>query len=133
MAGGSQNNELFPAEVNADAMFRCVRVSPVDEAEEEFAYQTTVSIAGHLFKGVLYDHGSAGPGELPSSSSSRYQLLTHGEGSSSPATTGAAPTANASDVANTATTAELLEPYPTPLSAFVAGTPFFQHQRYRPS
>ncbi|XP_074587399.1 protein SHI RELATED SEQUENCE 1-like isoform X1 [Curcuma longa] len=134
-AGGSQNHELFPAEVNAEAMFRCVRVSPVDEAEEEYAYQTTVSIAGHVFKGVLYDHGAAGPGDLPSSSSSRYQLLTHGEDSSSPATTGAAPIANASasDAANTAATAELLEPYPTPLSAFVAGTPFFPHQRYRPS
>ncbi|ONK73651.1 uncharacterized protein A4U43_C04F33830 [Asparagus officinalis] len=49
----------FRREVSLPAVFRCVRVSQVDEGDqEELAYQTSVSIGGgHLFKGILYDHG----------------------------------------------------------------------------
>ncbi|KAK6131253.1 hypothetical protein DH2020_035010 [Rehmannia glutinosa] len=47
----------FPAEVNSPAVFRCVRVSAVDNAEEHLAYQTAVNIGGHVFKGILYDQG----------------------------------------------------------------------------
>lgn len=48
----------FPAELSSPAVFRCVRVSGTDDdADEEFAYQTSVNISGHVFKGVLYDHG----------------------------------------------------------------------------
>jgi len=34
-----------------------VRVTGVEDGENEFAYQATVKIGGHIFKGVLYDQG----------------------------------------------------------------------------
>lgn len=125
ITGGTVVRGSLPPEVSAEAMFRCVRVSPVDEADDEYAYQTTVSIAGHVFKGILYDHG-ADADHHPSSSSSRCHLLPHGDGSSSQNATAAAAAA-----ASTAP-AELLNPYPTPLSSFIAaGTQFFP-QTHRP-
>uniref|UniRef100_A0A7C9AEJ2 Uncharacterized protein n=1 Tax=Opuntia streptacantha TaxID=393608 RepID=A0A7C9AEJ2_OPUST len=47
----------FPAEVSSPAVFRCVRVSSIDDTEDEIAYQTAVNIGGHVFKGILYDQG----------------------------------------------------------------------------
>lgn len=48
----------FPAEVRSPAVFNCVRVSSIDDlGEDQFAYQTAVSIGGHVFKGILYDQG----------------------------------------------------------------------------
>ncbi|KAK1357616.1 Lateral root primordium (LRP) protein-like protein [Heracleum sosnowskyi] len=48
----------FPAEVRSSAVFNCVRVSSVDDlGEDQFAYQTAVSIGGHVFKGIIYDQG----------------------------------------------------------------------------
>ncbi|OWM80298.1 hypothetical protein CDL15_Pgr019578 [Punica granatum] len=38
------------------ALFRCVRVSSFEEPEQ-LAYQTSVRIGGHVFKGILYDDG----------------------------------------------------------------------------
>ncbi|XP_039123163.1 protein SHI RELATED SEQUENCE 1-like [Dioscorea cayenensis subsp. rotundata] len=120
----------FPAEVSSPAVFRCVRVSPMDEAEDEYAYQTAVSIGGHVFKGILYDQGP----------DSHLHHQHPGESSSSP-TTAAIPSsstaaaASASAVVVTAattgtSTAALLDPgslYPAPLSAFMASTQFFPH------
>ncbi|WOK95166.1 hypothetical protein Cni_G03873 [Canna indica] len=128
--GGSLDHERFPPEVSAPAVFRCVRVSHVDQGDDVYAYQTAVSIGGHVFKGLLYDHGPEG--EYPSTSSSRYQLH-HGEGSSSPAAIAAATAATnagAGDhpIGTAPAATELLEPYPTPLSAFISGTQFFSHQ-----
>ncbi|XP_059293671.1 protein SHI RELATED SEQUENCE 1-like isoform X2 [Lycium ferocissimum] len=47
----------FPAEVSFPAVFRCIRVSSIDNVVDEYAYQTSVNIAGHVFKGILYDQG----------------------------------------------------------------------------
>ncbi|KAL8168004.1 hypothetical protein V2J09_009503 [Rumex salicifolius] len=48
----------FPAEVSYPAVFRCVRVSSMEEGgDDQVAYQTAVSIGGHVFKGLLYDQG----------------------------------------------------------------------------
>ncbi|KAK1369546.1 Protein SHORT INTERNODES [Heracleum sosnowskyi] len=48
----------FPAEVTTPATFRCVRVSSEDQdAVDEYAYQASVNIQGHIFKGILYDRG----------------------------------------------------------------------------
>ncbi|XP_042459572.1 protein SHI RELATED SEQUENCE 1-like [Zingiber officinale] len=127
--------ESFPAEVSAPASFRCVRVSHVDEGDEVYAYQTAINIGGHVFKGLLYDHGpEAGPSETyppggASTSSSRHPHLRHpgDTGSSSPTATAAL-----GDAAINATGVDqLFDPYPTPLSAFMAGTQFFPHQ-HRP-
>ncbi|KAG6410824.1 hypothetical protein SASPL_128893 [Salvia splendens] len=51
----------FPGEVCFPAIFRCVRVSSMDNVVDEYAYQTTVNIAGHLFTGLLYDQGPPEP------------------------------------------------------------------------
>lgn len=43
--------------MRAQALFKCVRVTGVEDGDDEFAYQATVKIGGHIFKGVLYDQG----------------------------------------------------------------------------
>ncbi|KAA8544583.1 hypothetical protein F0562_022558 [Nyssa sinensis] len=49
--------EVLPGQVRAPAMFKCVRVTAVDDGEDEYAYQAVVKIGGHVFKGFLYDQG----------------------------------------------------------------------------
>ncbi|KAL8543043.1 hypothetical protein ACS0TY_003789 [Phlomoides rotata] len=51
----------LPGEVCCPAMFRCVRVSSMDNVVDEYAYQTSVSIGGHVFTGILYDQGPHEP------------------------------------------------------------------------
>ncbi|XP_059637329.1 protein SHI RELATED SEQUENCE 1-like [Cornus florida] len=113
----------YPAEVNSPAVFRCVRVSGMNDAEEQYAYQTAVNISGHVFKGILYDQGPE---------SSYAANVATGEGSSG----GGAQQFNLITAAAAATTTSnqavtLLEPsmYPTPLGAFMAGTQFFPPPR----
>ncbi|CAD6224103.1 unnamed protein product [Miscanthus lutarioriparius] len=48
--------ERFAREVSMDAVLRRVRLG-VGGPEPEVAYYTTVTIAGHVFRGVLYDVG----------------------------------------------------------------------------
>ena len=43
--------------MRAPAVFKCVRVTAVDDEEGEYAYQAVVKIGGHVFKGFLYDQG----------------------------------------------------------------------------
>lgn len=71
MVGAAQGKGGLPPEVRAQALFKCVRVTGVEDGENEFAYQATVKIGGHIFKGVLYDQGvdngqavTSNPGEL---------------------------------------------------------------------
>lgn len=47
----------FPVELSIAATFQCVRVSSEDNVVDQYAYQTAVSIGGHIFKGILYDQG----------------------------------------------------------------------------
>ncbi|KAI4305930.1 hypothetical protein L6164_029256 [Bauhinia variegata] len=49
--------ESLPGQVRAPAVFKCVRVTAVDDGEDEYAYQAVVKIRGHVFKGLLYDQG----------------------------------------------------------------------------
>lgn len=107
----------FPAEVSSPAVFRCVRVSAVDDAAEHYAYQTAVNISGHVFKGILYDQGRYGGGE--GSSGSQQQPLDLIASTSSAATTSNAHM----------TMLESSSVYPTPLNAFMAGTQFFPPPR----
>ncbi|KAJ7966824.1 protein SHI RELATED SEQUENCE 1-like [Quillaja saponaria] len=105
----------FPAEVNSQAVFRCVRVSAVHNADDQYAYQTAVNIAGHVFRGILYDHGVEA-GESSSGAGGDAQqlnLIT--------AATTTTPTSN-----------QLVDPsslYPAPLNAFMTGTQFFPPPR----
>ncbi|XP_016487105.2 protein EXPRESSION OF TERPENOIDS 1-like [Nicotiana tabacum] len=47
----------FPSKVNSTAVFHRVRMSSIEENEDQIAYQTAVNIGGHIFKGILYDQG----------------------------------------------------------------------------
>lgn len=47
----------LPGQVRAPAVFKCVRVTSIDDGEDEYAYQAVVKIGGHVFKGFLYDQG----------------------------------------------------------------------------
>ncbi|KAG2244806.1 hypothetical protein Bca52824_093372 [Brassica carinata] len=53
--GGSR--EAWPGQVRAAAVFKCVRVTAVEDGDDEYAYQAVVKIGGHIFKGFLYDQG----------------------------------------------------------------------------
>ncbi|BAT77722.1 hypothetical protein LR48_Vigan09g028500 [Vigna angularis] len=113
----------FPPEVSTSAVFRCVRVSAVDASDEQCAYQTSVNIGGHVFKGILYDQGPE---------SSYTSAVTEGSSGGEPRHLGlitAAATATA-----TATTVggnNPFEPslYPASLNAFMSGTQFFHPPR----
>ncbi|KAJ4775296.1 SHI-related sequence 7 [Rhynchospora pubera] len=114
----------FPAEVSSEAVFRCVKIGPLDEADDdELAYQTAVSIGGHIFKGILRNHG---PETVD------YNQLHGGDPASSPSV--AAATSSEAGVgvggshAATSAAQVLMDSYPTPLGAFMQGTPFFPHQ-----
>ncbi|KAE8734777.1 Protein LATERAL ROOT PRIMORDIUM 1 [Hibiscus syriacus] len=49
--------ETLPAQLRAPAVFKCVRVTAVEDGKDEFAYEAVVKIGGHVFKGLLYDQG----------------------------------------------------------------------------
>ncbi|XAR57943.1 hypothetical protein NMG60_11026261 [Bertholletia excelsa] len=109
----------FPAEVNTPALFRCVRLSSVEDADEEYAYQSAVNIGGHVFKGLLYDHGPESQfaaGESSSGAASGPNVIS--------ATATAA-------MGSPAAAAPFLDPslYPAPLNTFISGTQFFSHPR----
>ncbi|KAI4336824.1 hypothetical protein L6164_015304 [Bauhinia variegata] len=112
----------FPSQLNSPAVFRCVRVSPMENTpDEQYAYQTAVNIGGHVFKGILYDQGAEGP----------YTTGGHGE---SPSGGGEAQQLNLITAAATNTTTTTGNPfdpslYPAPLNTFMAGTQFFPPPR----
>ncbi|XP_022760032.1 protein SHI RELATED SEQUENCE 5-like isoform X2 [Durio zibethinus] len=101
----------FPPEVNSPAVFRCVKVSAMDDVDEEFAYQTAVNIAGHLFKGILYDQGPESRYTSGGESSEQLNLIR----------AAAATTTTAATSSNPGTS--MLDPslYPAPLNDFMAG------------
>lgn len=57
--------ESLPGQVRAPAVFKCVRVTAVEDGEDEYAYQAVVKIGGHVFKGFLYDQGVEGRDGFP--------------------------------------------------------------------
>lgn len=110
----------FPSEVNSPAVFRCVRVSAVEDSDEQYAYQTAVNIGGHLFKGILYDQGPENRYATGGESSQQLNLIT------------AAPTMTTTATTPTTTNpSAAIDPsfYPPPLNAFMAGTQFFPPPR----
>ncbi|KAK4365108.1 hypothetical protein RND71_016466 [Anisodus tanguticus] len=111
----------FPAEVSSQAVFRCVKVSAIDDAEDQYAYHTAVNIGGHLFKGILYDQGpegrySGGGGESSSGTGSAQQVLNFITGATT-STTAAATTSHHHH--QTAVTMYDHSVYPTPITAFL--------------
>ncbi|XVF47238.1 hypothetical protein PTKIN_Ptkin03bG0093400 [Pterospermum kingtungense] len=57
--------ETLPGQVRAPAVFKCVRVTAVEDGEDEYAYQAVVKIGGRVFKGFLYDQGVEGRDGFP--------------------------------------------------------------------
>lgn len=105
----------FPAEVSSTAVFRCVNVRAMDDAEKQYAYQTAVQIGGHVFKGLLYDQGPEhrfGPGDTSTGGAQQPLNLTTA-------------TTNSPGV----TWLDSSTTYPTPLNAFMASTQFFPPPR----
>ncbi|GJT50531.1 lateral root primordium 1-like protein, partial [Tanacetum coccineum] len=49
--------QQMPGQVRAPAVFKCVKVTAVDDGNDEYAYQACVTIGGHIFRGFLYDQG----------------------------------------------------------------------------
>jgi LRP1 type putative zinc finger protein len=127
--------ERFPREVSSEAVFRCVRLGPVDQVEAELAYQTTVSIGGHVFKGILHDVGpsnaqlQAAAAAAGSSGGGDYQFRLTGD-VSPPSTGGDAGGGGGNNVA--VSSAVVMDPYPTPglYGSFPATTPFFHGHPY---
>ncbi|CAI9765486.1 unnamed protein product [Fraxinus pennsylvanica] len=97
----------FPAEVSSPAVFRCVRLSSTDNADDQYAYQTSVNIGGHVFTGILYDQGPDGTyfaGESSSGGLQHHNYIAGGTGMASPPS------------------------FPSPFSAFTTGT---SHQLFQ--
>jgi LRP1 type putative zinc finger protein len=108
--------ERFPREVSSEALFRCVRLGPVDEPDAEVAYQTSVSIAGHVFKGILHDVGPD-----PSVAAGGGGGFRHAIEGSSPSTAAAGEGSVAGPVSSSAV---VMDPYPTP-GPYGGGAHFF--------
>ncbi|XP_074375417.1 protein SHI RELATED SEQUENCE 1-like [Apium graveolens] len=111
----------FPAEVSSTAVFRCVNVRAMDDAEKKYAYQTAVQIGGHVFKGLIYDQGPEnrfGRGDNSSGGAQQHLNLL---------------TATVTTTTNTnepgVTWLDSSTTYPAPLNAFMAGTQFFPPPR----
>lgn len=132
----------FPSEVNSSALFRCVRVSSVEDADDQYAYQTAVNIGGHVFKGILYDQGPDHANYMAAGESSSVHLGgDNGSGIqqlnliAAAATTGDTMT-TVEDGNNNAAVSQVAAPlfdptamYPTPLNNFMGGAQFFPHPR----
>ncbi|CAL5188086.1 unnamed protein product [Lathyrus oleraceus] len=109
----------FPAVVNSPAEFRCVRVTSVDDSEEEIAYSTAVNIGGHVFRGILYNYGP----------DMNNNYISAGNTPPSGGEAAALPLNLISPVPG-----ELVDPgsmYPAPLNTFMppSGTQFFPNPR----
>ncbi|PIN15797.1 hypothetical protein CDL12_11549 [Handroanthus impetiginosus] len=140
---GLELGNNFPSEATSEAVFRCVRVSAVDDAEDQYAYQAAVNICGHVFKGILYDQGTesqymagAAAGETSSgggSVSAGVQQLNLITGTTSATATSAQDTAagtggGGGGGGSASEASPFLDPssYPPPINSFMAaGTQFF--------
>ncbi|RDX61288.1 Protein LATERAL ROOT PRIMORDIUM 1, partial [Mucuna pruriens] len=76
--------ESLPGQVRAPAVFKCVRVTAVEDGQDEYAYQAVVKIGGHVFKGFLYDQGVENRDVYPNLSELHLGGGRNGVSSSSP-------------------------------------------------
>ncbi|KAG8383388.1 hypothetical protein BUALT_Bualt04G0007300 [Buddleja alternifolia] len=127
----------FPSEVSSQAVFRCVKVSAIDDAEDQYAYQTAVNISGHVFKGILYDQGtesqymaaaetSSGGGSVSGAAGVQQLNLITGTSGTAAAASAAGGGVSASVAASGFIDHSL---YPAPINSFLAGTQFFPPPR----
>ncbi|KAF3784429.1 hypothetical protein EJ110_NYTH30170 [Nymphaea thermarum] len=73
----------LPGHVTAPAVFKCVRVTSIEDGDDEYAYQAAVKIGGRVFKGFLYDQGldDSSSSSLPNLSELHLGDLAAGGGS----------------------------------------------------
>ncbi|KAI3420633.1 uncharacterized protein J3R85_012560 [Psidium guajava] len=134
----------FPAEVNSSALFRCVRVSSIDDPDDQYAYQTAVNIGGHVFKGILYDQGPDHANYMAAAGESSSVHFGGDSGSgiqqrnliAATVTTGGDAMATPEDGNSNAVAAQVAAPlfdpssmYPAQLNNFMGGAQFFPHPR----
>ncbi|CAN0906489.1 Protein SHI RELATED SEQUENCE 5 [Linum grandiflorum] len=127
-ATGLEVGGHFPSEVNSAAVFRCVKVSSVDDGEEQLAYQTAVNIRGHVFKGILYDQGPTNH-HHHSASGQPLHLMTAGTSGGGAGTSGGGGQVGANNPVSSGSMIDPASLYPAPLNAFIAGTQFFPPPR----
>ncbi|XP_048128681.1 protein SHI RELATED SEQUENCE 1-like [Rhodamnia argentea] len=131
-ASGMELVGYFPADLSSPAMFQCVKVSSGDNPDEQFAYQTAVNIGGHVFRGILYDHGPDHPTYTNVVTRDDSSCGGGGGGGlvqpldliAAAATAAAYPITNAASVHASST---MTAPFFDPLSTYMAGTQFFRH------
>lgn len=78
--------ETLPANVRSPAVFKCVRVTSMDDdGEDEYAYHAVIKIGGRIFKGFLFDQGCDNDASIPNMSELHLGNITStGGGASSP-------------------------------------------------
>ncbi|XP_068344879.1 protein SHORT INTERNODES-like [Pyrus communis] len=123
----------FPPEVSSPAVFRCVKVSGMDN-EDQYAYQTAVNIAGHLFKGILYDKGPESPNynmnmaaDTSSGGGVNFQPLNLIAGAASAVNTASIDGGGGHEGVEVAGSTTVIDPsslYPAPINTYM-GTQFF--------
>ncbi|XP_031260765.1 protein SHI RELATED SEQUENCE 1 [Pistacia vera] len=139
LASGLEDGD-FPEEVSFQVGFRCVRVSSLDDDDDQYAYKTAVTIGGHIFKGILYDQG-------PDNNYTTGESSTGGDGGGGfqapaalnfipadpiPTTSATVSTTVTGGLVTAPSSSAYLDPstlYPTPLHTFMAGTQFFPSPR----
>ncbi|KAG4952091.1 hypothetical protein JHK85_045958 [Glycine max] len=124
-SSGLEEEGHFPSVVSSPAEFRCVRVSCVEDSDDRYAYQTAVSIGGHVFKGILYDYGPENSNNNNSNNNSNNYMA--GE------TSAVAATAQPLNLAAAASSAALIDPsslYSAPANAFMAGSVLLFHTNF---
>ncbi|XP_057723899.1 protein SHI RELATED SEQUENCE 3-like [Arachis stenosperma] len=75
---GVEDKLKLPSATNSMAIFRRVEVRSMDHAVNEIGYQTCVNIGGHVFSGLLYDHGPPAVAAAPFLDHHHQQNLNHG-------------------------------------------------------
>lgn len=136
-----QELAIFPTEVSSTAVFRCVRVTSIDNADKQYAYQTSINIGGHSFKGILYDQGlesshyhhlpardqGSSDGGSASVDIQQLNLITNTASSSA-----AAASSRGTGTAPSTQVTAFLDPsiyHSASLNTFLAGTQFFPPPR----
>ncbi|KAB2603208.1 protein SHI RELATED SEQUENCE 3 [Pyrus ussuriensis x Pyrus communis] len=128
-SGQNQHVNNFPAEVNSMANFRCVRVRSMEDTVNQQAYQTSMVIGGHVFKGILYDQGPDYTTATGQSSSSQHVMNKQTSNFINAAASASNITASTSSAAADQEVPhhhQLPSSYPLiPFNAFMPGTQFF--------
>ncbi|XP_038886896.1 protein EXPRESSION OF TERPENOIDS 1-like [Benincasa hispida] len=119
----------FPTEFNSVAVFRCVKVSAIDNVEEQLAYQTSINVGGHMFKGILYDHGLETSQNTSTGGESSYCHDGEDDGQALDLLIGASNDGGRVSQSSSAPLSMESSLYPISINTFNTGTQFFPSTR----